>query len=334
MFVVTSLGVAVALCIVTMLGWGSWANTQKLAGKQNWPFSLYYWDYAIGVCFFGILVMLTLGSFGAAGMPATENLASADSGRVWRALLSGVLFNVSNILLVVAIDSAGMSVAFPVGVGIALVLGTVISYIEAPKGNSALLFGGVAFVVAVMTVSALVHRANRPLGNGGARHGLLFAILAGLLMGSFYPQLASAISAEFSTSPIKPGYLTPYAALALFGMGMLASNFIVNTIFIRSAGLKYADYFKATWRLHALGFLGGLIWMVALSCNVIASGVAGPAISYALGQGATLVAALWGVFVWKEFAGATARTGGLVAMMLASYAVGLTLIGLATVVKQ
>ena len=123
MFVVTSLGIAVALCVVTMLGWGSWANTQKLAGKQNWPFSLYYWDYAIGVCALGIFLMLTMGSFGDAGMPALQNLAAADSGPVWKALLSGALFNISNILLVVAIDAAGMSVAFPVGVGLRLCWG-------------------------------------------------------------------------------------------------------------------------------------------------------------------------------------------------------------------
>ena len=208
-----------------------------------------------------------------------------------------------------------------------------ISYVEAPKGNLTLLSAGVACVVGAMIVSAMVHRSNGAANQGAARHGLVFAVLAGLLMGSFYPQLASSISPDFSSAPILPGLLTPYVALALFGIGLLISNFVVNTVFIKRAGLTYGDYFKATPKLHALGFLGGLIWMLALACNVIASGLAGPAISYALGQGATLVAALWGVFVWKEFAGANAATNRLIALMLAAYAVGLVLIGLATVVK-
>ena len=195
-----------------MLGWGSWANTQKLAGKQNWPFPLYYWDYAIGVFVFGLLAMFTLGSFGAAGAPALSNLAGADTDKIWRAVLSGVLFNISNILLVVAIDAAGMSVAFPVGVGIALVLGTVISYADAPKGNSVLLFGGVAFVVAAMVVSAVVHRRKQQSGTVQAGRGLAFAVVAGLLMGSFYPQLASTVSPGFSDSAI-PDALRCFSAL-------------------------------------------------------------------------------------------------------------------------
>ena len=158
MFVVLSLPVAILFCMVTMLGWGSWANTQKLAGKEKWPFELFYWDYAIGVFLFSLLFAATLGSFGTAGMPALENLRSAGTTFIWPAVISGVLFNLSNILLVVGIDAAGMSVAFPVGVGLALVIGTVESYIETPKGDPALLFTGVALIVLAMVLSALAHR--------------------------------------------------------------------------------------------------------------------------------------------------------------------------------
>ena len=118
MFVVHSLPVAIIFCVITMLGWGSWANTQKLAGKQKWPFPLFYWDYAIGVFLFSLVFAHTLGSFGTAGVPTRENLHAASWSFVLPALLSGVLFNLSNILLVVGIDAAGMSVAFPVGVGV------------------------------------------------------------------------------------------------------------------------------------------------------------------------------------------------------------------------
>src|SRR5438876_10091974 len=110
MFTVDSLGLAILFCVITMLGWGSWANTQKLAGKTAWPFELYYWDYAIGVFLFSVVFMFTLGSMGSIGMAAIENLRQASQGPMSRAMLSGALFKVANILLVVAIDAAGMSV--------------------------------------------------------------------------------------------------------------------------------------------------------------------------------------------------------------------------------
>jgi glucose uptake protein len=245
-------------------------------------------------------------------------------------LLSGVLFNAANILLVVAIDAAGMSVAFPVGVGLALVIGTVSSYVQNPKGSAGLLFTGVAFVVAAMLLSALAYSKLPPTKGGGRQRGVLFAVAAGCLMGFFYPQLMRSISLDFNTSPIVAGYLTPYTALGLFGAGLLLSNFAANTFFMRAGKLSYSDYGRGSARLHSLGLLGGAIWMVALSCNVIAAGVAGPAISYALGQGATLIAAIWGVFIWKEFAHAPKGVTPLLAAMFVGYSVGLALIGAAT----
>jgi glucose uptake protein len=329
MFIVHSLGLAICLCIVTMLGWGSWANTQKLAGKDRWPFQLYYWDWAIGVFLFAWLAAFTIGSTGDEGMPVLANLQQAGTPALTAAFLSGALFNLSNILLVVAIDAAGMAVAFPVGVGLALVIGTVSTYLQTPKGNAALLFAGVAFVVVAMITSSIARSKMAKL-SGTWQRGIAYAVIAGCLMGFFYPQLLRSISPEFSAQPIQPGLLTPYAALALFGTGVLASNFLLNTIFMRAANLTYGDYFKGSSRLHAIGVLGGIIWTIALVANVIASGKAGGAISYALGQGATLVASIWGVFVWKEFAGAPAGTGRLIAAMFAAYALGLILIGMAT----
>ena len=330
MFTVQSAGLAIAFCVVTMLGWGSWANTQKLAGKDKWPFPLYYWDYAAGVLFLSLVFLFTLGSTGSAGMGALENLSRAGTGALLRAVFSGVLFNIANILLVVAIDAAGMSVAFPVGVGLALVIGTVASYLVAPKGSPALLFAGVVLVVFAMIMSAISYsKLPRKPGRGWAR-GVIFAAIAGCLMGFFYPQLMRSISPDFNSAPIQPGMLTPYTAFAFFALGLLVSNFAVNTIFIKSAGLSYADFFRGTARLHSLGFLGGIIWALALGFNLIASGAAGPAASYALGQGATLVAAIWGVLIWKEFRSAPKGTMPFVVLMFAGYTAGLALIGLAT----
>jgi glucose uptake protein len=331
MFAVQSLPVAIAFCVVTMLGWGSWANTQKLAGKEMWPFELFYWDYAIGVFLFSLIFAHTLGSFGSAGMSARANLHAAGGWNVLApALESGALFNLSNILLVVGIDAAGMSVAFPVGVGLALVIGTVESYIAAPKGNPAMLFGGVALVVCAMVFSAVAHsRLPHSAGRNRAR-GLVYSIVAGCLMGFFYPLLMKPISPNFNTQPIAPGMLTPYVALVAFGAGVLASNIVWNSVFMRVGGVTYGSYFRGSAKLHAIGILGGFIWMIALSFNVLASSVAGPAISYALGQGATLVAALWGLLIWHEFRNASEGTGKYIALMLAGYAGGLLLIGAAS----
>jgi len=330
MFVVTGLPVAILFCMVTMLGWGSWANTQKLAGKEKWPFQLFYWDYAIGVFLFSLVFAGSFGSFGNAGASALENVDFVDWTFIWPALGAGVLFNLSNILLVVGIDAAGMSVAFPVGVGLALVIGTVKSYVQEPKGDPVLLFAGVGLILLAMVLSAMAHRKLPAKGQRQPLRGVIYSAVAGSLMGFFYPLLINAISPKFNTDPIQPGMMTPYTALVAFGAGVLASNVVWNTIFMRSGGVTYKEYFRGSARLHLIGVLGGAIWMLALSFNVIASGVAGPAISYALGQGATLVAAIWGVFIWKEFAAAPKGTGKLIGAMLAGYAMGLVLIGAAS----
>lgn len=330
MFTTHSSAVAIFLCVLTMIGWGSWANAQKLAGRDRWPFELFYWDYSIGVCITGVLFCFTLGNFGASGSPAGQNLHNAAWHAEWSALLSGALFNLANVLLVAAIDAAGMSVAFPVGIGLALVIGTGLSYVETPQGSLALLACGVALVVVAMLLSAAAHARLPHSESTQRRSGLLFAIFAGLLMGFFYPQLMRAISPGFNSQAIEPGMLTPYTALLFFGFGVLLSSIPINGWFMRSRGSRWSDYTKAGPKLHVPGVVGGAIWMTALVLNVIASGVAGPAISYALGQGATLIAALWGVFVWREFKNAPAGTNRLLTMMLVAYLAGIVLIGRAT----
>ena len=330
MFVVTSLPIAIAFCIVTMLGWGSWANTQKLAGKEKWSFELFYWDYAIGVFLCSILFAGTLGSFGSAGMAVLENFRQAHHSFILPALISGAIFNLSNILLVVGIDAAGLAVAFPVGVGLALVIGTVESFVETPKGDPRLLFAGVALIVFAMIMSATAHHRLPQAAGRRPLRGLIFSGVAGCIMGLFYPQLMRSISPDFNSAAIAAGKLTPYAALVFFGAGVLLSNFIVNTVFMKAGHFNFSDYFRGSLKLHGIGLLGGCIWMIALSFNVIASSVAGPAISYALGQGATLVAALWGLLIWREFVTAPKGTTVYIVLMLAGYAGGLVLIGAAT----
>src|ERR1700742_1248617 len=144
MVLIESYSVAVLMCIITMICWGSWANTQKLASKE-WRFQLFYWDYAIGVLLLSLILAFTMGSMGAAGRTFMADLHQADAKWLWSAFLGGVIFNLSNILLVAAIDIAGMAVAFPVGVGLALVLGVITTYRATHSGNLVMLSAGVAF---------------------------------------------------------------------------------------------------------------------------------------------------------------------------------------------
>jgi glucose uptake protein len=328
MVIVESYAIAVFMCFVTMLCWGSWANTQKLAGKE-WRFQLYYWDYAIGVLLLGLILALTMGSVGTTGRSFASDLAQADSAALGSAFLGGVIFNLSNILLVAAIDIAGMAVAFPIGVGLALVLGVITNYLGAPVGNPLLLFVGVGCVIVAILVDALAYRRLPSQGKRTTAKGIIISILAGLLMGFFYRFVAASMSPDFAR--LEAGKLGPYTAVVIFSAGLFVSNFLWNSIVMARPfvgdSVPFGDYFrKGNLRLHAIGILGGMIWSLGMSFSIIASGQAGFAISYGLGQGATMVAACWGVFIWREFKDAPPGTNGLLGLMFAGYAAGLGLI--------
>jgi len=328
MTVVQSYAVAVLMCVVTMLCWGSWANTQKLASKA-WRFELFYWDYAIGVLLFALALAFTFGSTGTVGRGFLADLAQANGESLRSAFIGGAIFNLSNILLVAAIDIAGMAVAFPIGVGLALVLGVITNYMASPVGNPVLLFLGVGGVVAAIVLSAIAYSRLPAQGQRTTGKGILLSLVAGLLMGFFYRFVAASMSTDFIH--LEAGKLSPYTAIVVFSAGLLASNFLWNTIVMMrpfvGEPVPLGDYFaKGTPRLHLIGILGGVIWNLGMSLSIIAAGAAGFAISYGPGQGATLVAALWGVFIWKEFRNAPAGTSRLLALMFAAFVAGLTLI--------
>ncbi len=327
MLTVNSYTWAVVLCVVTMLCWGSWANTQKLASKK-WAFQLFYWDYSLGVLFLSLLLAFTAGSTGEEGRSFVSDLLQAAPKSLALALLGGVVFNLSNILLVAAIDIAGMAVAFPIGVGLALVIGVITNFIATPLGNPLVLFLGVSLVTAAMVVSAMAYRKKSETTAKTKTKGIIISILAGLLMGFFYRFVAASMVGDF-TNP-DTGKLTPYTASVVFSAGLLLSSFLWNTMVMyrpfTGEKVSYSDYFKlGDLKLHLIGILGGAIWSLGFTLNIIASGQAGFAISYGLGQGATLIAALWGVFIWKEFKGVKG-VNGLITLMFLMYLVGLVLI--------
>jgi glucose uptake protein len=328
MTTVQSYPMAVALCVVTMLCWGSWANTQKLASRE-WRFQLFYWDYAIGVFLLSLILAFTLGSHGADGRSFISDLAQADGKWLGSAFLGGVIFNLSNILLVAAIDIAGMAVAFPVGVGLALVLGVITTYAAKPSGNVPLLALGVGCVTVAIVLDALAYRRLASAGRSAPVKGIVLSLIAGLLMGTFYSFVAQSLgNPDPVAGGLETGKLSPYTAIVLFSVGVLVSNGLWNSIVMArpfsGAPVSYRDYLtRGSVRLHLIGLLGGVIWNVGMSFSIIASAAAGPALSYGLGQGATLVGALWGVFVWKEFRGAPKGTALLLAAMFLFYLIGI-----------
>ncbi|GAC1636981.1 MAG: GRP family sugar transporter [Candidatus Acidiferrum sp.] len=327
MFLLDSYWSAVIFTIVTMLCWGSWANTQKLA-KKGWRFELFYWDYAIGVLLLSLVLGLTMGSYGAAGRPFWADLQQASRSSLLSALLGGAIFNAANILLVAAIDIAGMAVAFPVGIGLAMVLGVLVTYVAHPVGNGGLLMGGVLLVVAAIVLDARAYRKIAGASSEVSTKGLVLSVACGVLMGFFYRFVAAAMYADFAKP--EPGKLGPYSAVFVFAAGIFLSNFVLNTFVMkkpfRGSPVTYGEYFRGSFFTHATGVLGGIIWGVGMAFNMIASGKAGFAISYGLGQGATMVAALWGVFVWKEFRDGPAGTWKLTGAMFVCFVVGLSLI--------
>lgn len=329
MFIPHTYGIALFLMLLSMVCWGSWANTQKAVG--TWRFELFYWDYMWGIVICAIVLGVTAGRVQpASGDSFFHNLASASFHNMLLAFVGGVIFNIANVLLVAAIAIAGMAVAFPIGIGLALVIGSALNYVIDPKGNPLLLFGGIVLVVIAIILDAAAYRKQ----SGSAsvtRTGVLLSLLCGIGMGLFYPFVAKALTGE--------RHLVPYTVAFIFALGALVSTFPLNYAFMRKpvAGqpVRVADYFTGNSRLHVWGIVGGLIWGVGTVSNFVASyaQMVGPATSYALGQGATMISAIWGVFVWKEFRAARRDVKVLLALMFALFILGLVSVALAPVVK-
>lgn len=333
---------ALLVTILSMICWGSWANTQKLAGK--WRFELFYFDYSFGVLVAALLAAYTFGTLGFDGFLFTDDLMRAGKRNMAYGFGAGVLFNLANMLLVAAISVAGLAVAFPVGIGLALIIGVVWNYVINPQGNPTLLFTGVGIVVAAIVMDAVAYRAHAlakvklAIKAGQSKtviprvgwKGLVLSLVSGLLMGSFYPLVEMGKAGDTG--------LGPYAIAFIFALGIFFSTFVFNLFFmnlpVEGEPVEILDYFKGTRKQHLLGLAGGIIWATGTISNFVAASTpsevqVGPAISYALGQGATLVSALWGLLVWKEFAGAQGRVKLLLALMLALFAIGLGMVSIA-----
>jgi glucose uptake protein len=328
------------LTILTMICWGSWANVLKFA--KGWRFELLYYDYSIGVALGAIIIGLTFGTWGSDGLSFFKDLSHAGTTNILCGFLGGVIFNLSNILVVGAIAVAGMGVGFPIGVGLALVVGVIWNYLVNPQGNPIMLFAGVALVVAAIFLDAIAYRAlTAKKGVAGDQtdaakrkastwKGIKLAVIGGILMGTFYPLVEIGKQGESG--------LGPYAVGFVFGLGVLVSVFIFNLYFMRypidGPRLVFKDYLKGSAWFHFLGIIGGIMWITGSISNFVAASApealqVGPAISYAIGQGSCMVGALWGVLAWKEFAGGGKRVNRLLTLMFLFYIAGLIVVSIA-----
>lgn len=328
MYIVSSYPIAVILSIITMFAWGSWANTQKLA-SASWPFQLFYRDYVIGVLIFSLIFAFTIGSHGSNGQDFLTNLFQAGLDVLILAFIGGVVFNLANILLVAAIDLVGMAVAFPIAIGISCSLGTVINYISNPSGaKQYLLFSGIAFFLIAVILNSMAFKKIQSTKKIKSAKGIYIAIISGVLMGLFYYAVASSISASFNV--IEAQKLTPYTAIVIFSLGVVLSDFIWNSNLMVNLKLwnrvNYREYFNGKLNLHLIGIGGGIIWSLGMCLSIISGGKAGYAISFGLGNGATMVAALWGVFVWKEFKNSTKSTYLLAGAMFIFFSLAIVMI--------
>ena len=325
MFVPTTFSVALLMTIFSTVCWGSFANTFK--GTKNYRFELYYWDYGLGIFLIAVVLALTMGSFAGGPTAFLANVHSADGINLLYAALGGVVFNIANVLLIAGIEIVGLSIAFPISIGIALVEGVVLSYALQPRGNAALLGAGVFMALVAVVLVGKAYGALRSASDTVSRRGVVVCVISGLLMGVFAPFITRAMTRGHT--------LTPYTSAVFLTLGAFLCCFVFNTILMRKpivgSPVAAGDYFRAPAGYHALGLLGGAIWGTGTVFNFVAASLVGVAISYAIGQASPMVACLWGVFAWKEFRGANKRAKGYLAAMFAAYVLALALIARAYV---
>lgn len=308
------------MMITSAVCWGSWANTYK--GVKGYRFELFYWDYAVGIFLISLVLAFTMGSTGNDSSSFLSNVQSSGTSNIVSTLAGGAIFNLANLLLVAAIDMAGLAVAFPISIGIALVVGTLLNYILQPKGKLVFLAGGVACALIAVILDGKAYGSLTSAGRSVSRKSIVTCMVSGVLMGLWSP---------FTTYGTTRGnVLTPYSSVVFLTMGALLSCFIWNLYFMKRplAGepVNFSGFFSGPLSGHLLGLFGGVVWGVGTVFNVVAGKATSFAISYAIGQSAPMVAALWGIFVWKEFANSGPRAKAFLALMFVFYGLAIFLV--------
>jgi glucose uptake protein len=320
MYTPHTLGIALLMMITSAVCWGSWANTYK--GVKNYRFELFYWDYAVGIFVISLILAFTMGSIGNDPASFLNNVRAADPGNIGYTLLAGVVFNLANLLLVAAIDMAGLAVAFPISIGIALVVGVVLSYGLQPKGSALFLGLGVACALLAVILDGKAYGSLSGAGRSVSRKSVVTSVVSGVLMGLWAPFVTHAMT--------RGNTLGPYSVAVFLTLGALLSCFIWNIYFMKhplvGKPVDFSGFFHAPASGHFFGLLGGVIWGLGTVFNMSAANLTGVAISYAIGQSAPMVAALWGLFAWKEFENSGARAKLYLTFMFVFYGLAIFLV--------
>jgi glucose uptake protein len=320
MFVPHDFNLALVMMITSAVCWGSWANTYK--GVKNYRFELFYWDYAVGIFLLSLFLAFTLGSTANDSSSFFPNVRAADPSNVVSTLLGGAIFNLANLLLVAGIDMAGLATAFPVSIGIALVVGVVSSYVLQPKGNAGMLAAGVACAVLAVVLDGKAYANLSTTNRSASKKSIIVCIVSGVLMGLWAPFVTRAMT--------HGNTLGPYSVAVFLTLGALLSCFVWNIYFMKKPlvgePIYFGDFFRGPMQGHLLGILGGCIWGLGTVFNLVAARFSGVAISYAIGQSAPMVAALWGVLAWKEFHGANRRAKMYLGLMFLFYLLAILLV--------
>src|SRR6201997_722345 len=288
MFVPHDFNLALLMMITSAVCWGSWANTYK--GVKNYRFELFYWDYAVGIFLVSLFLAFTMGSTANDSSSFLKNVRSADPSNIVSTLIGGAIFNLANLLLVAGIDMAGLATAFPVSIGIALVVGVVSSYILQPNGNAGLLAAGVVCAVIAVVLDGKAYGSLSNTNRAVSKKSIITCIVSGVLMGLWAP---------FVTRSMSQGHtLGPYSVSVFLTLGALLSCFIWNIYFMKKPlvgePVSVSGFFTGPPSGHLLGLLGGCVWGLGTVFNLTSGKLTGQAISYAIGQSAPMVAALWG----------------------------------------
>lgn len=332
------------LMVLSLLCLGAWVSLFKAAG--GWRFELFYLDFAFGVMLSAVICSFTLGDLGYDGFSFMDDLQHAGKRQLLYCLAAGVIFNLGNMFLLGAVSIAGISVAFPISLGIGVLFSAALGVLVKSGGNPTLVVLGCALILAAVVVSAMAYRINavqrhEELARAGVAKstrrpnpikGIIIALVGGILIGSIGGLVARA--------RIEDVGLGPYTAAAIFSLGVFLSSFVFDIFFINlpvdGEPVEFSDYLKGRAMQHIGGLLAGALWFGGLLMWMVATSVPaalqpGPLVRLLLGQSSPVVAALLGILVWKEVKGSDMRVKVLAGLMIAFFLCGLTMIGLSAI---
>jgi len=320
MYTPHSLTMALLMMLTSAICWGSWAKLFK--GVKNYRFGLFYLDYVVGSFLISLVLAFTMGSTGNDASGFLNNVHSADSSNIVSTLIGGAIFNLSHLLLVAAVDMVGVAIAYPVSIGTALVVGVISTYALQPKGNAVLLGAAVLCSLLAVVLDGKAYGSLASARRSVPKKSIVTCIASGLLLGLWAPFAAHAMTAGNT--------LSPYSFVVFLTLGALLSCSIWNVYFMKKPlvgePVNFSDLFRGPTSGHILGLLGGVIWGTGMVFNLVAASFTGVAISYAIGQSAPMVAALWGVLAWKEFKGAGSKAFIYLFLMFVFYCLAIALV--------